>query len=102
MSGFAFPSTYVLYAGEWVKREKRDEIMNRVIACKEKEKMSSYILWNQKSSLPPTVVFGERDKAIKAAAGMAHKNPGEKFYVCKLVHSAEVPLAGVQYEQLDK
>lgn len=74
-----------------------------IVAPLPKEKESMYIVWNQSSRLPPTVIHQDRTTAIKVAGRMAHENPGAKFYVCKLVCSAVKPLpVDVSYEDLDK
>lgn len=70
--------------------------------------MSAYIIWNPKSKLPPTVTHDTRSAAIRIAGRMAGQNPGETFYVCKLVSSANqapivpVPLPKVEYVDLEK
>jgi hypothetical protein len=61
-----------------------------------------YIIWNQNSSLPPKVIHQDRPTAIKVAGRMAHENPGEKFFVCKLVLTATKPLpVDVTYTDLE-
>ena len=65
--------------------------------------MSSYIVWNPASKLPPTVVHQDRPTAIRVAGRMAAQNPGEKFYVCKLTNLAKLPKPiNVQYEDLER
>lgn len=67
--------------------------------------MSSYIIWNPASRLPPTVIHPSRPKAIQIAGKMAAENPGESFYVCKLTNVAKRPAAvspPVEYTDLDK
>lgn len=68
--------------------------------------MSTYIIWNPKSTLPPTVTHESRAKAILVAGRMANQNAGETFYVCKLTNSAFVPkpvvAPRVQYVDLEK
>jgi hypothetical protein len=70
--------------------------------------MSSYIVWNPNSKLPPTRVLSSRPEAIKMAGRMAGQNPGESFYVAKLVHKAHKarpipqPEPTVLFEDLEK
>lgn len=64
--------------------------------------MSTYIVWNPASKLPPTVTHPDRATAIKVAGRMAGQNRGEKFYVCKLVSLAEAPVPGVQFQDLER
>ena len=70
--------------------------------------MANYIIWNPASRLPPTVTHADRPTAIKVAGRMAGQNPGERFYVCKLVsvaHKAKPlpqPEPTVQYEDLER
>lgn len=70
-----------------------------------RKNMANYIIWNPKSKLPPTVVFSGRPEAIKVAGRMAGNNPGEEFYVCKLVHRATkavpVPEPVVKFTDLE-
>lgn len=66
-------------------------------------KLMSYIVWNPTSILPPKVVHDDRAKAIQVAGRMSHENPGQTFYVCKLVNSATKPISpAVKYEDLEK
>jgi hypothetical protein len=76
----------------------------RDIAAKaEQVSTSQYIIWNPGSALPPRVVQNSRPEAIKVAGRMANENPGSTFYVCKLVHKAEKPIApAVTYTDLEK
>jgi hypothetical protein len=65
--------------------------------------MSNYIVWNPSSRLPPTVIHPDRATAIRVAGRMAAKEPGEKFYVCKLVHLASMaPRPAVEFLDLEK
>lgn len=65
--------------------------------------MSTYIVWNPTSKLPPTVAHADRGTAIKVAGRMAGQNQGEKFYVCKLVNVAELPRpASVTFLDLER
>ena len=67
--------------------------------------MSNYIIWNPKSRLVPTTIHPDRPTAIRIAAKMAAENQGEKFFVCKLVHSSLMPLPvkqSIQYVDLEK
>lgn len=70
--------------------------------------MANYIIWNPASRLPPTVTHDSRPTAIKVAGRMAGQNPGESFYVCKLVQKAfkarpvPQPEPTVVYEDLEK
>lgn len=72
----------------------------------ERKNMASYIVWNPTSNLPPRVVHADRPAAIKVAGRMANNEPGESFYVCKLVHKASkprpIPVPSVVYEDLEK
>ena len=77
-------------------------------AADKKEYMSQYIIWNPKSPNPPTVVQHTRPEAIRIAGRMAHENPGQEFYVCKLVNVASQsapipqPTRVVTYTDLEK
>lgn len=65
--------------------------------------MAQYIVWNPASNLPPTVIQPDRQTAIKVAGKMAHQQPGQMFYVCKLTNSAVKPVpVDVKYEDLDR
>jgi hypothetical protein len=92
-----------------LNRGNPDEVCRPYPTLEENLKnMSAYILWNPKSRLPPTVTFEDRGKAIKVAGRMAADNPGESFYVCKLVNVASKakpvpqPILAVQYTDLEK
>lgn len=73
-----------------------------------KKNMANYIVWNPASKLPPTVVHADRPTAIRVAGRMAGQNPGDSFYVCKLVSKAfkakplPQPEPVVQYEDLER
>ncbi len=81
----------------------------RGVVCqnkKEENNVAKYIVWNPNSQLPPRVVHDGRPQAIRVAGHMAHSNPGETFYVCKLTNSAykpkPVPVPEVTYVDLAK
>jgi hypothetical protein len=66
------------------------------------EPVSQYIIWNPAASSPPRIIHNTRPEAIRIAGGMAHKEPGATFYVCKLVNSAQKPLPiSVDYKDLE-
>ncbi len=70
---------------------------------KESEKVAQYIIWNPTSNLPPKAIQPDRQAAIRVAGRMAHENPGQTFYVCKLTNSAVKPIpVEVKYEDLDR
>lgn len=56
-----------------------------------------YILWQPGAQLPPTVVFDNRQDAIKAGYVMAGRNPGKQFAVCKIVGSVK-PVENVKFD----
>ncbi len=69
----------------------------------ENNTLSQYIIWNPTSNLTPKVIQPDRQTAIKVAGRMAHENPGQTFYVCKLTNSAVKPIpVDVKYEDLDR
>ena len=62
-----------------------------------------YIIWNPASNLPPTVAHPDRATAIRVAGSMAHRSPGQTFFVCKLVNSAVKPIpVEVSYQDLER
>ncbi len=64
---------------------------------------TKYIVWNPASHLPPKVTHPDRQTAIRVAGRMAHENPGQEFFVCKLVNSAKKPVpVEVNYQDLDR
>lgn len=70
---------------------------------KKAETMAQYIVWNPASTIPPKVIHADRPTAIRVAGRMAHENPGQTFYVCKLTNKAVKPLpVDVTYEDLDR
>jgi hypothetical protein len=70
---------------------------------KEEVPVSQYIVWCPTAPMPPKVIQPDRQTAIKVAGRMAHENPGQTFYVCKLTNSAVKPIpVDVKYEDLDR
>lgn len=51
--------------------------------------MSQYIVWGVGATVAPKVIHDSRPYAIKVAYKLAADNPGERFYVCKLVGVVE-------------
>ncbi len=75
----------------------------KLLRAEEKKNMGQYIVWNPASNLPSKVVHENRPTAIRVAGRMANENPGETFYVCKLVNKASKPAnPSVAYEDQDK
>lgn len=91
-----------------VDARDRDELPQNAAFMKpvqkvENKEMAQYIIWNPSSTKPPTVRFSTRPEAIRVSGRMAHENPGETFFVAKLVNSACKPVpVEVSYQDLDK
>ncbi len=70
------------------------------VAEQEEKKVAQYIIWNTASNL---TIQPDRQTAIRVAGRMAHENPGQTFYVCKLTNRASKPIPSeVTYEDLDR
>lgn len=75
----------------------------RKTVAKVENNVAQYIIWNPASTQVPKVIQPDRQTAIKVAGRMAHENPGQTFYVCKLTNSAVKPIpVDVKYEDLDR
>lgn len=62
-----------------------------------------YIIWNPKHPSPPRVQFfkgqyGEEgsgyDDAVRAAEGLARRNPGEEFFICEMKALVQCEISG--------
>lgn len=83
-----------------LEAERQAAIVAQQQAAKPKVK-TKYILWNPKSSKPPKVVHDSYDEAMKVAAEMATKNPGEDFFVCELKTKNRVKSKRVVTQELE-
>ena len=75
--------------------------MDGIYINKELKSVSQYIIWNPKSSAPPTVIHESRPAAIKIAYQMSASTPGEEFFICKLVGKVSAPEPKPHHENLD-
>lgn len=85
-----------------ILNEAKLQELRDLAAKAENKPMSQYIIWNPASQKPPTAIQPDHTTAIRTAGRMAHENPGQTFYVCKLVNSAVKPIpVEVNYKDLE-
>src|SRR5688572_30201915 len=71
--------------GRLEQYERLENLITRDMELKD-----SWIIWCPESSLPPRVKFDTEEAAAKVAQHMAHKNPGNRFCVCKVAGVAQL------------